>query len=98
MALRRVLKPCDKILYFQGTKECDFVVQQNDQIVHLIQVTWDMRDKETRKREIDGIVEASRVTGCDSLIILTNNEEGEITEEGKTIKILPVWKWLLFQE
>ena len=52
----------------------------------------------TRKREIDGIVEASRVTGCDSLIILTNNEEGEITEEGKTIKILPVWKWLLFQE
>ena len=98
LALRRVLKPCDKILYFQGTKECDFVVQQNDQIVHLIQVTWDMRDKETRKREIDGIVEASRVTGCDSLIILTNNEEGEITEEGKTIKILPVWKWLLFQE
>ena len=57
-----------------------------------------MSDKETRKREIDGIVEASRVTGCDSLIILTNNEEGEIAEEGKTIKVLPVWKWLLFRE
>ena len=98
LALRRDLKPCDKIFYFQNTKECDFVVQQNERIVDLIQVTWDMRDKETRKRELEGILEASLVTRCDSLIILTNDEEGEITEKGKTIKVLPVWKWLLLKK
>lgn len=95
LTLRRNLQPSDKIFYYQGNKECDFVLQQHEQIIRLIQVTWDMANEETRKREIEGILEASRVTGCTSLLILTNDEEGEITEHGKTISVLPVWKWSL---
>ena len=93
--LRRNSKPTDKIFYYQGTKECDFVCQRNESIVELIQVTWDMSDEETRKREIDGLLEAARVTGCDKLSIITNDEESEIIEDGMTIKVIPVWKWLL---
>lgn len=93
--LRRNSKPTDKIFYYQGTKECDFVCQRNESIVELIQVTWDMSDEETRKREIDGLLEAARVTGCDKLSIITNDEESEIIEDGITIKVIPVWKWLL---
>ena len=93
--LRRNNKPTDKIFYYQGTKECDFVCQRNESIVELIQVTWDMSDEETRKREIDGLLEAARVTGCNKLSIITNDEEYEIVEDGITIKVIPVWKWLL---
>ena len=54
-----------------------------------------MSNEETRKREIDGLLEAARVTGCDKLSIITNDEESEIIEDGMAIKVIPVWKWLL---
>lgn len=93
--LRRNRRPTDKIFYYQGTKECDFVIQQNEHITQLIQVTWDMTDEDTRQREIGGLIEASRHTDCTNLTIITNDEENEITEDGITIKIIPAWKWLL---
>lgn len=93
--LRRNCKPTDKIFYYQGTKECDFVLQCDEHIAELIQVTWDMTDEDTRRREIEGILEAARVTGCSHLRIITNDEEGEIVEDGLTIQVVPAWKWLL---
>lgn len=56
---------------------------------------WDMTDPETRRREIAGLMEASRVTGCDRLIIITKDEEATITNRGKTIRVVPAHKWLL---
>lgn len=93
--LRRNSRPTDKIFYYQGNKECDFVLQRNECIIELIQVTWNMTDEETRKREIDGLIEASRATGCNHLLIITNDEEAEITEKNITINVIPAWKWLL---
>lgn len=85
----------DKITYYQGNKECDFVIQQEDHIKQLIQVTWDMSDRETKEREINGILEASRVTNCNNMLIITHNEEEIITIEDKTISVIPAWKWML---
>ena len=85
----------DKITYYQGNKECDFVIQQADHIKQLIQVTWTMDDKETRDREINGILEASRATDCNNMLIITHNEEEIITIEDKTISVIPAWKWML---
>lgn len=85
----------DKITYYHGNKECDFVIQQADHIKQLIQVTWTMDDKETREREINGILEASRATDCNNMLIITHNEEETITIEDKTISVIPAWKWML---
>lgn len=86
----------DKIFYFQETGECDFVIQHGEQVRELIQVTWDMTDPDTRKREIAGLLEASKMTGCDNLSIITAGEEEKSIEQGdKTIRVLPAWKWLL---
>ena len=85
----------DKITYYQGNKECDFVIQQADHIKQLIQVTWTMDDKETREREINGILESSRATDCNNMLIITHNEEETITIEDKTIAVIPAWKWML---
>ncbi|MCM1152895.1 MAG: ATP-binding protein [Muribaculum sp.] len=94
--LYRNRTPIDSIYYYQGKGECDFVVQKGSEIVSLIQVTWDMSDDETRKREITGLLEASTVTGCDNLYIITAREDEDIvTESGKKISVISAWRWLL---
>ena len=93
--MNRLKQPSDKITYYQGEKECDFVLQRNESVIQLIQVTWDMTDEETRTREINGILEASKFTGCDNLFIITKEEECLMEIEGKQIQVLPAWKWLL---
>jgi len=95
MQLNRTKLPSDKISYYQGDSECDFVLQRNDSVAQLIQVTWDMSDESTRVREINGIWEASTTTGCNNLLIITKDEETVITREGKLINVVPAWKWLL---
>lgn len=95
MQLNRMKLPSDKIYYYQGDSECDFVLQQGDRVAQLIQVTWDMVNEDTRERELTGIIEASLATGCNNLLIVTKEEETTITREGKQINIMPAWKWLL---
>jgi predicted AAA+ superfamily ATPase len=95
MQLNRTKQPLDKISYYQGTGECDFVFQRNDNVIQLIQVTWDMSEENTREREVTGILEASRATRCDNLFIVTKEEESIISRDGKQIDVVPAWKWLL---
>lgn len=95
MQLNRAKLPSDKISYYQSNGECDFVLQRNDAVVQLIQVTWDMSDENTREREIGGILEASTATGCANLLIITKDEETVIVRESKQISVVPAWKWLL---
>lgn len=95
LELNRRRKPSDKITYYQGRTECDFVLQREDTVIELIQVTWDMSDPDTRQREVFGLLEASQVTGCNELTIITCNEESMLTEKGRNIRVIPAWKWLL---
>ena len=93
--LNRNLKPAERIFYYQESAECDFVVQRNEQVDELIQVTWDMSDDNTREREINGLLEASKVTRCDKLTVVTIEEESSFEKNGKTIRVVPAWKWML---
>lgn len=96
LQLYRKRTPVDRIFYYQGKGECDFVVQRGVEINRLIQVTWNMDDEETRRREIDGLIEASEATGCTNLLIITADTTEEIRlDNGLTIYVLPAWRWLL---
>lgn len=96
LQLYRQRSPLDRIFYYKGVGECDFVVQSGIEIVQLIQVTWEMNDDETRRREIDGLIEAAKVTGCKNLYIITADTSEEITHEsGLKIHVIPAWRWLL---
>lgn len=96
LQLYRHRSPVDRIFYYQGKGECDFVVQRGTEIDRLIQVTWDMGNEDTRRREINGLVEAAEFTGCDKLFIITNDYSEElILENGMKIHVLPAWRWLL---
>lgn len=95
LQLQRQKLPTDKISYFQGKGECDFVLQREDKVIQLIQVTWSMSDRETREREIKGLLEASADTGCNELLIITHDEESSLEQDGKHIRVVPAWQWLL---
>lgn len=98
LQLYRQRTPIDGIYYYQGKGECDFVVQRGIEIDRLIQVTWNMGDDETRRREIDGLIEASNATGCQNLFIITADESEEISlDDNRVIHVLPAWRWLLSQ-
>lgn len=87
--------PTDSIFYFKGKYECDFLVQRGIGIESLIQVCWDLSEKETRTREIKGLLEASTATGCEKLLIITSDTAENIEVDGKSIQVLPAWRWLL---
>jgi hypothetical protein len=95
LQLLRNLPEGEKICYYLGDKECDFVIQADTVVKELIQVCWDMKDKETRDRELDGISEAASVTGCQQMTIVTRDQEEEIQDRAGTIRIVPAWKWFL---
>lgn len=80
--------------YFYNTPkaEVDFYVPDQGMA---IQVSYSIADEETRKREVNGLVAISQTLDADSLIIVTKDEELEIESEGKTIHVIPLWKWLL---
>ena len=85
----------EELSYFSESGECDFVVSEGDEVKRLIQVTWDMSDAETRKREFSGLLEAAKATGCRDLTIVTRDEEGEEIRDGLNVRIVPVCRFLL---
>ena len=83
-----------KIYYWQDGHECDFVVQRNECVEEVIQVTWDLVNEDTRKREIEGIKEAAKGTKCDKLTIVTRDWKETIEEDGYRIEVVGVEEWL----
>ncbi len=76
-------------------KEVDFAVKKGTEVQSLIQVCYDIEHPDTKEREIDAIVRASEELKCDNLMIITGDYEGTEEIKGKTIRFVPLWKWLL---
>ena len=76
-------------------KECDFVVREGMRIKEAYQVTIAMNDEKTRKREIEGLMEAMNAYGLAEGYILTMEEKEELEIDGKQVHVLPTWEWML---
>lgn len=99
LELNRRKKGMETISYYQNRGECDFVIGEDESVRQLIQVTWDMsgedeRSRETRQREIAGLVNAAEDLKCEDLTIVTHDEEGVIESGDHRIRVIPAWKWL----
>lgn len=94
IALRR-LSPS---VYYYKTKtgrEVDFIIQMQDRTKILVQVCESLVNEQTKKREILALTEAMDELGLTSSIIVTKNEEEQLTIKDKVIHILPAWRFLL---
>lgn len=76
-------------------EEVDFVIREGLKVDELIQVSWDINNKETKERETKAILKAMDEFGLAKGIILTNDFEGEEKIRGKRILYKELWKWLL---
>lgn len=73
--------------------ECDFVVCNGNKVVQCIQVSYDITNEKTRKREIEGLMLAHRQTKCGNLLLLTDHAYEEVDVDGVHIVIKPVYEW-----
>jgi uncharacterized protein len=83
------------IYYHKNKHECDFIIEEKQQITQAIQVTKSLENQKTKKREIEGLIEAMETYNLKEGIILTEDEETELELNNKKIKIIPIWKWTL---
>ncbi len=90
-----------KLFYWknQQHEEVDFVIKEGIKIKQLIQVCFDIKNLETKNREIRALIKAGKDLKCNNLWIITEDKEGkEKTEwfgDKATINYIPLWKWLL---
>ena len=71
------------VFYHADKKECDFVVREGMRINAAYQVTIAMNDEKTRKREIEGLLEALNAYGLTEGYILTMEEKEYVEIDGK---------------
>jgi predicted AAA+ superfamily ATPase len=82
----------DELHFFQGRTEVDFYLPESK---IAIQVAYSVQDIDTRRREIDGLVELSKSFEIEKYLIITKDEEEIITKSSIEIQVVPVRKWLL---
>jgi predicted AAA+ superfamily ATPase len=83
------------VYYHNKGQECDFVLVEDKTVTAAIQVTYAMPNEKTRKREIDGLLDAMNAYKLTSGLIITDDTEEELIENDRKIAIIPAWKWLL---
>ncbi|MDO8609233.1 MAG: ATP-binding protein [bacterium] len=82
------------LYFFKDKSECDFLIQEKNNIVQAIQVTQKI-DKTNEKREFDGLINTLDRLKIKNGIILTENQNEIRTVDSHKIIIKPIWQWLL---
>jgi predicted AAA+ superfamily ATPase len=90
-------KPLIEVYYWRNSqgKEVDFLLKEGTRIRQLIQVTYTSGRDEIDERETKSLLKASEETKCGNLTVITWNHEDKAKISNKTIKFIPLWKWLL---
>lgn len=82
----------DDLYFYHRNIEVDFYLYEARTA---IQVSYSLRDPETRKREVGALLKLADVLEVDELLIVTRDEEEVIKEGERIVKVVPVWRWLL---
>ena len=84
----------EEIYYYSNGNGCDFVVKEGAKVREVLQVCYELNDS-SKEREINGLIGAMNKFKLKEAVILTHEQEQELKIKNKSIKVLPVWKWLL---
>ncbi|MDO5571796.1 MAG: ATP-binding protein [Bacteroidales bacterium] len=83
----------DAVFFYNKDVEVDFYLPDE---ATAIQVCYDLYNNiDTFERETKALIKLSNFLDCSKLIIITRDEERTIEIQGKTIEIIPIWKWCL---
>ena len=81
-----------RLFYYNKGVEVDFCIPE---IELAIQVSYKIDDIDTYEREVGGLIKFLKAFKNYHGIIITWDTERQITEDGISIEVVPVWKWLL---
>ena len=82
------------MFYFDEVVECDFIAKDQDGIITPLQVCLEL-NAQNQQRELDGLVTAAKWLDLKEGLLVTLDEEKELTVDGIKINVLPAWKFLL---
>jgi predicted AAA+ superfamily ATPase len=90
-------RPMLDIYYYRDyqQREVDFVLKEGLAVKQLIQVTYAADRTEIMKREVDALLKVSGEFECKNMCMITWDYESELKVKDKTIKCIPLWKWLI---
>ncbi|PIQ32337.1 MAG: hypothetical protein COW63_07095 [Bacteroidetes bacterium CG18_big_fil_WC_8_21_14_2_50_41_14] len=83
-----------EFFYYSGKNECDFVIMQGTRLTQAIQVSY-LVNYENIERETNGLLEVKDKYNITDLQLLVYDDDLPINVADE-IKVMPVWKWLLW--
>ena len=102
VALKRKqnLNPDMELFYWKDVhhREVDFVIKDGLKVTNLIQVCWNVQDEKTKNRELRSLRKAMEELNVTNATVITGETEGEERLHDNTVKLVPLWKWLLAEE
>jgi uncharacterized protein len=89
-----LLRRGKSVYFYKNPKECDFICEEQGRITGAVQVCYEL-SRENRERELGGLLGAMTANNLARGTILTYHQEETIVHGDSTIRVLPVWKWLI---
>lgn len=80
------------LYYYNRNIEVDFFVPDE---ALAVQAAYSIQNEETRKREVNALIELNKLKPLKEACIITYDEEEQIECENLVIDVIPMWKWLL---
>ena len=81
-----------RLFYYNKGVEVDFCIPEEELA---IQVSYNIDEIVTYEREVGGLIKFLKIFKQYRGMLITWDTERQITEDGITIDVVPVWKWLL---
>lgn len=83
----------ERVFFYNRNIEVDFYIPD---AALAIQVSYNPhKTDETWQRESTALIKFTKVLDCQRLLILSYDTEETVEINGKTIEVMPVWKWLI---
>ncbi|MDO9577434.1 MAG: DUF4143 domain-containing protein [Candidatus Cloacimonadales bacterium] len=86
-----------EIYYLKNGFECNFVCLSADGERFLYQVTYHLQTESAIQREVNSLLKAADKLKVKETFILTMDQEQDLKINGKSLQVLPVWKWSLIR-
>ncbi|GBU23475.1 ATP-binding protein [Fibrobacteria bacterium R8-3-H12] len=94
VAIQLKKKYGDRLFYYNKNIEVDFFIPSEKKA---IQVSCSIANEKTKEREVKALLKLSETYLLRHLEIITCDSEFSIAQNGKTINVVPIWKWLCWQ-
>ena len=89
---------CDgyELFYYSNGAKCDFLIRRGADSIAAYQVTVAMDDPKTRQREISGLKAAMDAFDLREGVIITKDTNEDIAlDDGRTIRAVAFFRWVL---